>query len=197
MIGLVVWLLVVLVAPGTTAVAAQSSVPLPERPHIRILWQEYSDGIKGTVNAPVVPYLRDLIPEEQEKLRLMQVHERKAEEQRHLFEVISRVSPAASYIYASTELAGTGLTYYDAFRRADERLADEYRAYVIEHRPAARANKLKAEDAEVGKLPSFAGASVGLRPALVAAGKDVAALLGETLSVLVVCMFLFVRTTEL
>ena len=197
MIGLVLWLLFVLVAPGTTAVAAQSAVPLPERPHVRVLWQEYSDGIKGTVNAPVIPYLRDLIPEEEEKLRLMQVHERKAEQQRHLFEVISRVTPAASYIYASSELASTGLSYYDSFRRADQRLADEYRTYVIEHRPEARARELKPEDVELGKLPSFAGIPVSPEADLVAAGRDAATLLVETLAVLVVSIFLFVRTTEL
>ena len=177
--------------------AAQSAVPLPERPHVRVLWQEYSDGIRGTANAPVIPYLRDLIPEEEEKLRLMQVHERKAEEQRHLFEVISRVTPAASYIYASTELAGTGLSYYDAFRRADQRLADEYRTYVVKHRPEARAGKLKPEDAELGKLPGFAGVSVSPEAALAAAGKDAATLLMETLAVLAVAIFLFVRTAEL
>ena len=197
MIGLVVWLLFVLVAPGSTAVAAQSAVPLPERPRVRVLWQEYSDGIRGRRGAPILNDLRDLIPEEEEKLRLIQVHERKAEEQRNLFEVISRVTPAASYVYASTELAGTGLAYYDAFRRADQRLADEYRIYVIKYRPEARAQKLKPEDVELDKLPSFAGVSVSGEATLMAALKVVAALLVETLAVLLVSMFLFVHSTEL
>jgi hypothetical protein len=138
-----------------------------------------------------------LIPEEQEKLRLVQVHERKAEEQRRLFEVISRMTPAASYVYASTELAGTGLAYYDAFRRADQRLADDFRAYVMAHRPEARAGQLKAEDVELSKLPEFKGVSASSEATLLAVMKDVAALLGETMTALLASMFLFVRSAEL
>jgi len=197
MIGLVVWLLFVLVAPGTTAVAAQGAIALPERPRIPVLWQEYSDAVRGKRNAPLLDYLKDLIPEEEEKLRLIQVHERKAEEQRRFFETISRMTPAASYIYASTELAGTGISYYDAFRRADQRLAEDFRNYIVEHRPEAKAGQLKPQDVEMGKLPAFTGVSASGKAALGAAGKDVAALLVETLALLVIAMFLFVRTAEL
>ncbi len=197
MIGLVAWLLFVLVAPGITSVVAQSAVPLPERPRVKALWKEYSDGIRGRRDVPVMGDMKDLVPEDEEKLRLVAVHERQAEKQRRLFEVISRVTPAASYICASTELAGTGASYYDGFRRADQRLADDFRAYVIRYRPDARAKQMKPEDVDMGKLPAFAGMPTSGKAALSKAAKDLAALLIETLAVLVVSMFLFVRTAEL
>ena len=197
MVGLLVWLLLALVLPGMTKVVAQSAVPLPMKPRIRVLWKEYSDGLQGKRDAPVMGDIRQLVAEDDERVRLVEVHERKAEEQRRLFESLSMVSPLASYLYGSAELAGTGLTYYDAFRRADERLATDFRAFVTKHRPGARAQELKAEDVELGKLPTFSGASPGARAPLVFAAKQAAVLCLEVLGVLVAGMFLFIRTAEL
>jgi len=197
LVGLAVWLALVLVAPGTAAVTARSVVPLPERPRVQVLWKEYSDGIRGRRDVAVMSDMRDLVPEDEEKLRLVEVHERKAEEQRRFFAALSRLTPAASYIYASTELAGTGASYYNAFRRADQRLADEFRTFIVKHRPDARAKKLAAEAVDVARLPSFDEVALSGGDALAMAGWDLAALLCETLAVLVLAVFLFVRVAEL
>jgi ABC-type transport system involved in multi-copper enzyme maturation permease subunit len=197
LIGLALWLTLVLVLPGVTAAGAQGVLPLPERPRMQMLWKEYNDAIIGRRDARLMADMKDLVPEDEERLRLVEVHERKAEEQRRLFSSLSRVTPSALYIWASTEVAGTGATYYDGFRRADQELTEAFRAYVIPRRPDARAGVLKPADADVAAFPTFSQRQVFAAEAVAAAGWDLAALLTETMAILVAAVFLFVRQAEL
>jgi ABC-type transport system involved in multi-copper enzyme maturation permease subunit len=197
LLGLAVWLLLVLVAPGIAAVAVRRAVPMPAKPRVKILWQEYSDAIRGTSNGPLLDYVEGVVPEEQENLRLIQVQERKAEEQRELFKVIARTTPTASYVLAGAELAGAGSTYYDAFCRADQRLANEFQTFVLEHRQEAKAGALTPEEVDLAKFPEFTGLSVSAHATLKAVMGDMGLLALEAAGVLLASVFLFVRSAEL
>ena len=46
-----------------------------------------------------------------------------------LSKTLSRISPSASFTYASTDMAATGIGLFDSFKRGYKRFQDEFREY--------------------------------------------------------------------
>ena len=66
---------------------------------------------------------------EDRKERIDQFYEDKLRSQIAWSQNLSRISPSASFVYAATDLAGTGVGLFGSFRRGYRRFADEFREW--------------------------------------------------------------------
>ena len=140
LVALFVWVCWILVIPNLTPVIARIVSPVPTLQKINA----EKTAIDRETNIRVTRLSRNMlyygkkaqdkrgkIYEEgtKRKRRLDQFYQDKLQTQIRVSKVLSRISPSASFIYASNDLAGTGVGLFDSFKRAYKRLGEEYREW--------------------------------------------------------------------
>ncbi|MBT4097694.1 MAG: ABC transporter permease subunit [Gemmatimonadetes bacterium] len=136
-VSLFVWICWILVIPNLAPVIARIAYPVPSAQKItaekmavdqetqlklqRISQQTLSYGDEGR-------RLQEEITQEGEarQEKLDRFYREEFATQTSVSKTLSRLSPAASYRYATTELAATGISSFIAFRQAHERFEEEF-----------------------------------------------------------------------
>lgn len=137
LVSLFVWVCWILVVPNLAAVAAKfiSPVPTPQKVEsekaaidretdIRRerIWQSNLGYGKRTEQL-VEKLEKDA---EDRKERINKFYEDKLRGQIDWSKNLSRLSPSASFVYAATDLAGTGVNLFHSFRTGYQRFSDEF-----------------------------------------------------------------------
>lgn len=166
-ISLFVWICWILVIPNLAPVIARIAYPVPSAEKItaekmaidqetqiklqRISQQTLSYGEEGR-------RLQEQITQDGEarQEKLDRFYREEFATQTSVSKTLSRLSPAASFRYATTELAGTGISSFIAFRQAHERFEDEFDDFA-EGINDQRNNQGRLPDGwfEADQLPQF------------------------------------------
>ena len=140
LVALFVWVCWILVIPNLAPVIAKILSPVPTLQKVeaekaavdREVWlriERLSRTMLG-YGRKAEKMREKLIQEgERRKRRLDQFFQDKLRAQMALSRTLSRLSPSASFTYASTDLAGTGIDLFGRFRQAYERFQAEFREY--------------------------------------------------------------------
>lgn len=137
LVSLFVWVCWILVVPNLAAVAAKflSPVPTPQKIESEKMAIDRESQIRRervwATNLGYGKRAEQLIEQidddgEKRKERIDAFYEDKLREQIEWSRNLSRLSPSASYVYAATDLAGTGLGLYGAFRGSYQRFVEEF-----------------------------------------------------------------------
>ena len=157
LVALFAWICWILVVPNLAPVAAKLISPVPTIQKIdaekaaidretnirmqRIRRNTLGYGKKGEKMWEELQKER-----EDRKTRIDQFYEDKLRSQIDWSRNLSRISPSASFVFAVTDLAGTGVGLFDAFRRGHRRFTDEFREWGWEWTSAFRENDDKHPD---------------------------------------------------
>jgi hypothetical protein len=135
-----VWVCWILVIPNLAPVIAKILSPVPTLQKVegekaavdREVWLRI-ERLERTMLAygSKAEKMREKLIEEGErrKRKLDKFFQDKLRAQMALSRTLSRLSPSASFTYASTDLAGTGIDLFGRFRQAYERFQAEFREY--------------------------------------------------------------------
>jgi ABC-type transport system involved in multi-copper enzyme maturation permease subunit len=192
-INFLVWVLLVLMVPNTAPIVARALVPVPspgvmagQREAIqRDLWNSQRRNFRRSSSREERQQKFD---EAQEKIReetdkFLVVYMQKVDRQIGLGIALARISPSASYVYATTGLAGTGLRGFGDLREYISRYRQEFMAKIEDVSNARRRLAGMAADAEerqeimqaplaARELPAFAPPLPSLSEALVEVRTD-------------------------
>jgi ABC-type transport system involved in multi-copper enzyme maturation permease subunit len=192
-INFLVWVLLVLMVPNTAPIVARALVPVPspgvmagQREAIqRDLWNSQRRNFRRSSSREERQQKFD---EAQEKIReetdkLLVGYMQKVDRQIALGIALARISPSASYVYATTGLAGTGLRGFGDLREYISRYRQEFMAKIEDVSNARRRLAGMAADAEerqeimqaplaARELPAFAPPLPSLSEALVEVRTD-------------------------
>jgi len=126
MIGLLVWVVIVLGIPNIAPIISKIAVPLPSASEMavqrQVIAREEHDKYRERRERAVDDDEEDIMRaefHESRKRRLdehMQEFENRLREQAQLAMRLSRISPSACYVYATTALMGTGVKDYARLR---------------------------------------------------------------------------------
>jgi hypothetical protein len=92
---------------------------------------------------------------ERRKQRVEQFYEEQMQRQIALGKGLSRLSPAASFRYATTELADTGIGFFASFRRSSKRFQDGFRAYAEEVASQRQSGQLADHWLQLEEVPDI------------------------------------------
>jgi ABC-type transport system involved in multi-copper enzyme maturation permease subunit len=137
LVSLFVWVCWILVVPNLAAVAAKfiSPVPTPQKvqsekvaidreTQIRRDRIEQSNLGYGKRTQQLIEKIEQDAQDRKE--RIDQFYEDKLRGQIDWSQNLSRLSPSASFVYAATDLAGTGVSLYSSFRTGSQRFSQEF-----------------------------------------------------------------------
>ena len=164
LISLFVWICWILVIPNLAPVIAKIASPVPTLQKIEAEKEAVDREIdirQRRVSRNMLGYgeeaqkLQDELDRERtrRKDKLDDFYNDKINVQINISKTISRISPAASFKYASTELAETGITLHDSFKKAYKRFRDEFRSYAENLRERQRENKLSEDWFQPDEIP--------------------------------------------
>ena len=166
LIALFVWMVWILVIPNLAPVISRIVSPIPTMQKINA----EKAGIDQEIRIKIRRISRSMIGygEEAEKAReelederkrrknkLDKFYQDKLDRQISICEVLSRISPSASFIYATTTLSRTGTNQYRSFQQAYKRFQDDFRTYAGDLRKDMREGKLKEGWLHPEELPKF------------------------------------------
>ena len=137
LVSLFAWICWILVIPNLTPVFARVLSPVPSTQKIRAEKAsiDRETGLRmNRLSASMYFFgtkkqeARNKVREEGEhqKRKLDQYYRERLQQQIDLSKMLSRLSPSASYTYAATGLASTGVDQYDRFRSAYSRFRSDY-----------------------------------------------------------------------
>ena len=211
------WIMFVLAIPNFVPMIAKNFAPIPPQSKIAL----EKRVIKETIETDLVPKWReelgatgkytdpnDLMGElanmqDEEEFRreaqIEQFYSSRIRRQLGLNQQISRISPSASYIYGSTQLAGTGvqdflslLAEVDRFQRSYTEIQDDLTKQQREAQSAQQANGAP-QQIDPALLPRFEPRVISLAAAMNQCWIDLVLLVGGTVILLMVAIIGFVR----
>ena len=165
-IALFVWVCWILVIPNLSPVIAKMAVPVPTLQKLsaqkaavdreteirqdRFLRKFYVMGKKRE------DMLKKIEQEgERRKRRLDNFYQDKLQGQLGFSKNLSRISPSASFTYAVTDLAGTGLGLFEGFKHGYRRFRDEFREYGLGIDERRDADKLPEKWFQLEEVPTL------------------------------------------
>ena len=200
-LNFLVWVLLVLMIPNTAPIVARALVPVPspgvmagQREAIqRDLWNSQRRNFRRS-NSISREERQQQFDEAQAKIReqtdkLTADYMQKVDRQIELGVTLARISPSASYVYATAGLAGTGLYCFANLREYIGRYRQEFMAKMEEVSDTRRRQAESAVDAEerqeimqapldVKELPAFAPPLASLGEAVGEVRTDLMILIG-------------------
>jgi len=188
LVSLFVWVCWILVIPNLAPVIAKIVSPVPTLQKInaekaaidREIWIRME-----RLNRNMLGYgrkaeeMREKLREEGErrKRRMDKFYQDKLQAQIGLSKTLSRLSPSASFTYASTDMAATGVGLFDNFKRGYVRFQDEFREYGERINDRRNDDKLPENWFNVDEIPTMKLLPVRLDDTIDAAFTDVLLLL--------------------
>ena len=169
LVSLFAWICWILVIPNLAPVVAKITAPVPT---IHKIESEKSAVDRETdirlqrISRQMLSYgkkaedMREKIAQEgnNRKRKLDKFYQDKLTAQIELSKNLSRISPSASFTYATTDLAHTGVALFAGFKRGYERFEDEFNTWGHEWDAAYRENGNKYPDEnwlQADAIPSF------------------------------------------
>jgi ABC-type transport system involved in multi-copper enzyme maturation permease subunit len=173
MASLFFWVLVVLTIPNVVPILARQIVGIPslgvlsgqKRSIENEQWSKIREKMRTASSDPerrrIHTDLRESVTKEWE--RIEEGYEAKIDRQIELAGVLSRISPSACFVYAATNLAGTGIVGFRGLADYTKRYEGEFREAVREIQRDAQAQqqtqaveqRLNAPAFDIQKLPEF------------------------------------------
>jgi ABC-type transport system involved in multi-copper enzyme maturation permease subunit len=166
LVALFTWVGWVLVVPNLAPVVARLAAPVPTRQKISAenaaIDQETLLRLQR-VRRTLLGYGRraqqageEIRREgERRKQRVEQFYEEEMQRQVDLGQALSRLSPAASFRYATTELAATGIGFYASFRKSSRRFQDGFREYAEQVASRRRSGQLADHWLQLEEVPDM------------------------------------------
>jgi len=197
-INFLVWVILVLMVPNTAPIVARALVPVPspgvmagQREAIqRDLWNAQRRNFRrsSTREERQKQFDEAQVKIREETDKLLVAYMQKVDRQIALGIMLARISPSASYVYATAGLAGTGLQGFGDLREYIGRYRQEFTAKMEEVAQMRRRMADMAVDTEERQeimqapldskeLPAFAPPLPSLSEALVAVSTDLLILL--------------------
>jgi len=183
LVSLFVWVCWILVIPNLAPVIAKILSPVPTLQKVeaekvavdREVWlriERLSRTMLGYGRK--AEEMREKLVEEGErrKRKLDQFFQDKLRAQIGLSRTLSRLSPSASFTYATTGLAGTGVGLFDRFRQGYERFRSEFREYGEQLNAKRNDDKLPENWFQMDDIPAMKILPARLDDALTAAFTD-------------------------
>ena len=166
LISLFVWICWILVIPNLAPVVAKIASPVPTLQKIEAEKEAVDREIdirRRRVSRNMLGYgeeaqkLQDELDQEQRRRRdkLDDFYNDKISAQIGISKTISRLSPSASFKYATTELAQTGVTMHDSFKKAYKRFRDEFNSYGEGIQERQREDKLSEDWFQPDEVPQL------------------------------------------
>jgi len=186
-VNFLIWVLVVLVVPNTAPIVARGLAPVPsagvlagQREAIqRDIWNGVRRKMRSADNnenrQTIFADAQARIREETDKV--VSSYLQKVDEQIGLGISLARLSPSASYVYATAGLAGSGLDDFGGLREYIKRYRVEFMAKVQEIEQVRRKlaenaadqterQEIMEEPIDPGELPAFSPGREGLAAVL-------------------------------
>ena len=191
LVSLFVWISWILVIPNLAPVIAKITSPVPTTQKIQAekgAVDRETEIRLQRVNRQMLSYgkkaedMREKIEQEggNRKKKLDQFYQDKLNAQIELSKNLSRISPSASFTYATTDLAHTGIGLYTSFKRGYNRFEDEFATWANEWDDSYHNNDEKYPDEnwlQADTLPTFKMHHQRLDDAIEAALMDILLLL--------------------
>ena len=197
-LSFLVWVLLVLLIPNIAPIVARALAPVPSpgvlagQRHAmeRQMWRDMRSQMRGSSgNREERQRRRDEIREniEEETGKLTRAYMAKVDEQISLAVALARLSPSASYVYATSGLAGSGASDFAGLRDYVQRYREEFMSAVNDIRRERDRQMESVTDAEERQeiseapvnphdLPEFAPARAGMGQILTSSQTDLAIL---------------------
>jgi ABC-type transport system involved in multi-copper enzyme maturation permease subunit len=155
-VSLFVWICWILVIPNLAPVIARIAYPVPSPEKIaaeKLAIDQETDLRVQRISQSRLSYGREARRLQEEmrqegerrKDKLDRFYRDAFRDQTEASKTLSRISPAASYRYATTELAGTGTHLFDGFKQAYERFESDFEEY---------ADGVNSQRGDQGQLPA-------------------------------------------
>lgn len=166
LISLFVWIAGILVIPNLAPVIAQIVSPVPTLQKIngeKVAIDRESQLRMQRVGRTMLGYgkkaeeMRDKIRQEGEarKRKLEKFYEDELQRQIDLSKTLSRISPSASFRYATTELAETGPGLFQGFKTANKRFQEGFSDYAEEISDKQNDDQLSEDWLQIDAIPTL------------------------------------------
>lgn len=188
LVSLFVWVCWILVIPNLSPVIAKIASPVPTLHRVKAekaaVDRETSLRMRR-LERRMLGYGRKTEEMRQElrqdgerrKNRLDQFYQDKLQTQIRVTQVLSRLSPSSSFTYAVSDLAGTGVGLFGAFRQAYELFQKQFREYGDELSQRRDNDELEEEWLQVDEIPTLRIVPARLDDAVTSATTDLLLLL--------------------
>jgi hypothetical protein len=197
-LNFLVWVLLVLIVPNTAPIVARALAPVPspgalagQRQAIqRQIWNDAREKVRQAGSNEGRQQLFDQVQAQirAETDKVLVAYLQKVDQQIGLGVLLARLSPSASYVYATAGLAGSGLDDFGGLRDYIKRYREAFMDKVQEEWQARQQRAASAADSEERQeimeapidpkmLPPFAPPMARLGEALVGAQADLLILL--------------------
>ncbi len=166
LVSLFVWVIWILVIPNLSPVIARIASPVPTLQKIEgekaaidqemtVRKREIGENLVGFKHLGRHKKLLDELEEEKTRRHreLDDFFEKELGTQISIAKVLSRLSPSASFKYASSELAQTGINQYDGFKKAYRRFENDFEDYQKLIWEKMRSRKLEDDWLRPEELP--------------------------------------------
>ncbi len=207
LVSLFVWISWILVIPNLAPVIAKITSPVPTTQKIQAekgAVDRETEIRLQRVNRQMLSYgkkaedMREKIEQEGDnrKKKLDQFYQDKLNAQIELSKNLSRISPSASFTYATTDLAHTGIGLFTSFKRGYNRFEDEFGTWANEWDDTYHNNDEKYPDEnwlQADTLPTFKMHKQRLDDAIEAALMDILLLLVFNVLFFMLSYLLFLR----
>ncbi len=165
-ISLFVWICWILVIPNLAPVIARIAYPVPSPEKItaeKLAIEQETDLRLQRVWQSTLAYgpegqkMQEEIQQEGERRqdKLERYYQEAFRRQTEASMTFSRLSPAASYRYATTELSGTGVHLYTGFRKGYQRFQDDFEEYSSDIFQRRNDEKLQDDWFQKDEVPAF------------------------------------------
>ena len=166
LVSLFVWICWILVIPNLSPVIAKIAAPVPTLQKInaeKIAVDRETQIRVQRVGRNMLGYgkkaeeMRERIEQEGEnrKRKLDHFYQEKLRTQIELSKNLSRLSPSASFTYASTDLANTGVVLFANFKRSVKRYEDAFREWGEDWHDKFHDNELSDNWFRMDQIPSL------------------------------------------
>jgi len=144
MIAFFAWVVLVLIVPNVVPILARQMIPAPSagviagqqdairREESRAAWQARRKAETEEQRQDIWDQARQRIQKRSDAV--MKTYTRRVDQQVTLAGVLSRISPSSNYMYAATDLAGTGIEDFRALRERIERFQRDLTQRLLEIR---------------------------------------------------------------
>ena len=165
-VSLFVWICWILVIPNLAPVIARIAYPVPSSMKIAAEKQAIDQETEFRINRvsqTMLSYgkkaeeVRDEIRADgvRSKKKLDRFFRSEFQTQIDLSKTLSRLSPAASFRYASTEMAETGISHFDGFKDAYVRFQEEFSEYAEEVFDKQNDDNLADDWLQIDQIPTL------------------------------------------
>jgi len=176
MIAFFAWVVLVLIVPNVVPILARQTIPVPSTGVIAgqqdaIRREEWRTVRQAMRKAETDEQRQDIWDQTRRRIQersdaVMETHSRRVDQQVTLATLLSRISPSSNYMYAATDLAGTGIEDFRALRDHIKRFQRDLTQRIMDirrersQRAASiqdRAERREVRDAPIDprELPEF------------------------------------------